>query len=134
HHDRARVQLEATDGHEVYLAGLWVHRPFLREGYLKGRTFRCLVEPGDQGGIELLPWDAEPASPVVLHPEWLAWNDGTILKMVEAIAAETRFDELPILGDALEEAGCTNQAMLDHLRESRAHGSRCWVVDLLRGE
>jgi len=44
---------------------------------------------------------------------WLSWNDGLIPKLAQAIYEERAFDRLPILGDALEEAGCTDETMLD---------------------
>lgn len=62
---------------------------------------------------------------------WLAWNDGTVLKLVEMITRERQWSNLPILADALEEAGCTNQTILNHCRRPGEHGDRCWVVDLL---
>jgi hypothetical protein len=39
--------------------------------------------------------------------------------------------EPPILADALEDAGCTNQDMLEHCRQPGEHVRGCWVVDLL---
>jgi hypothetical protein len=44
-----------------------------------------------------------------------------------------RFDELPFLGDALEDAGCCDQALLDHCRSTGPHGKGCWAVDAVRG-
>jgi len=41
---------------------------------------------------------------------------------------------LPVLADALEEAGCTDQTILDHLRGPGPHGRGCWVIDLLLGK
>lgn len=46
---------------------------------------------------------------------------------------EQAFDRLPILADALEDAGCTNQDILDHCRGGGVHVRGCWVVDLLLG-
>jgi hypothetical protein len=40
---------------------------------------------------------------------------------------------LSALADALEEAGCTEAAVLDHLRSPGPHVRGCWVVDLLTG-
>ncbi len=40
-------------------------------------------------------------------------------------------DRLAILADALEEAGCTNAAILHHLRSPGPHFRGCWVVDLI---
>jgi hypothetical protein len=70
-----------------------------------------------------------PAIPVA----WLAWNDGTVAKLAAAIYDERRFADLPILADALEEAGCTDAAILAHCRGPGEHVRGCWAVDLLTG-
>ena len=44
------------------------------------------------------------------------------------------FERLPILADALEEAGCTDAAILGHLRGPGPHVRGCWVIDLLLGK
>jgi hypothetical protein len=51
--------------------------------------------------------------------------------MAQAVLADGRFSDLPILADALEEAGCTNQVILSHCRGGGEHVRGCWVVDLL---
>jgi hypothetical protein len=38
---------------------------------------------------------------------------------------------LALLADALEEAGCTSAAVLDHCRGPGPHVRGCWVVDLI---
>ncbi len=47
----------------------------------------------------------------------------------------TPFDAtlLPILADALTDAGCTNDAILDHLRSPGPHVKGCWPLDILLG-
>jgi hypothetical protein len=75
-----------------------------------------------------------PFCHVVLDPNWIAWNDGTIPKLAQAIYLEDAFNRLPILADALEEAGCTDAAILDHCRQPGEHVRGCWVVDLLLGK
>ena len=72
--------------------------------------------------------------PVIADPAWLTWQNGTILKLAQAIYQERAFDGLPVLADALEEAGCTNNDILDHCRKQREHVRGCWVVDLILGE
>ena len=72
--------------------------------------------------------------PVVLNPLWLAWNDGAIQKMAHVIYADRTFDRLPLLADALEDAGCTDSAILGHCRDGGEHVRGCWVVDLLLGK
>jgi hypothetical protein len=75
----------------------------------------------------------QPVIPPV-DPRWLDWNDHLIPHLVQMIAEQHAFDRLPILGDALEDAGCTNHDLLCHCRAGESHGERCWVVDLLLGK
>jgi hypothetical protein len=64
----------------------------------------------------------------------LTWNAGTVPKLAQAIYEERRFADLPILADALEEAGSTNADILDHCRQPGEHIRGCWLVDLLLGK
>jgi hypothetical protein len=64
---------------------------------------------------------------------WLGWNGGTIPKLAEAIYDERRFSDMPILADALEEAGCDNTDVPAHCRGPGPHVRGCWVIDLLLG-
>jgi hypothetical protein len=70
-----------------------------------------------------------PFRPVAFDPVWLAANDRMSLRLAQRIEAERAFDQLPILGDALEEAGCSESAILDHCRCPGPHVPGCWVVD-----
>ena len=72
--------------------------------------------------------------PVALNTAWLAWNDGTIPKLAQAIYDDRAFDRLPILADALEDAGCTDADILGHCRGGGEHTRGCWVVDLVLGK
>ncbi len=72
-----------------------------------------------------------PFRPVSVPAAWLAWNEGTVRRLAEAIYAERAFQRLPILADALEEAGCDNADILAHLRVPGPHARGCWVLDLL---
>jgi hypothetical protein len=64
----------------------------------------------------------------------LAWNDGTVQKIAQAIYDQRAFDCLPILADALEEAGCDNKDILAHCRGPGPHARGCWLIDLLLGK
>jgi hypothetical protein len=75
-----------------------------------------------------------PLRPVVVDPTWLAWNGGTIPKLAQAIYDDRAFERLPVLADALEEAGCTDAEILAHCRGAGPHVRGCWVVDLLLGK
>jgi hypothetical protein len=67
-------------------------------------------------------------------PGLLRWNGGTLAKLARAVYEERSFDRLPILADALEDAGCTGAAILGHCRSGGEHVRGCWVVDFLLGK
>jgi hypothetical protein len=69
-----------------------------------------------------------------LAPAILSWNGGTVLKIALAIYDDRAFDRLPILADALEDAGCTDADILGHCRGGGEHTRGCWVVDLVLGK
>lgn len=62
---------------------------------------------------------------------WIEYNDYAVLNMAKSIYDEKRFDALPILADALEDAGCDDRIVLDHCRSSLPHAKGCWALDLL---
>jgi hypothetical protein len=88
------------------------------------------------------PAQADALREVLSHPfgsraldaGWLAWGDGTLGKLARAIYEERAFDQMPVLGDALEDAGCTDERILRHCREAQEHVRGCWLVDLLLGK
>lgn len=92
---------------------------------------------GDPAGDDLdfarkfpMVWRLLDAPPKI-DPAWLKWNDGAIMHMAQSIHGNKRWSELPILADALEEAGCADQFLLDHLRAGRRHARGCWVTYFL---
>ena len=110
---------EAVDG-DGYDGAWKVARS--REEEVQCRLLRDIIGPS--------PCQPPPAP----NPSWLAWNDGVIPKLAQAIYDECAFDRLPILADALEDAGCDNPAILAHCRSGGEHVRGCWVVDLLLGQ
>ena len=69
--------------------------------------------------------------PLALDLALAAWNGDRIATLAQSIYDERAFDGLPILADALEEAGCTDQDILNHCRGPGPHVRGCWVVDLI---
>jgi hypothetical protein len=72
-----------------------------------------------------------PFRPAAVNPAWLDWQDGAPVRMAQAIYDGGRFGDLPVLADALEEAGCTDPDILGHCRGPGPHARGCWVVDAL---
>ncbi len=70
-----------------------------------------------------------------LEPSWLTADNGRVIQVARAIQADRDFAALPVLADALEEAGCRDEALLAHCRRPGQHGRNCWAIDwLLHGE
>jgi hypothetical protein len=69
-----------------------------------------------------------------LDPAWLAWDDGCVQKLARRIYDERDFAALPVLADALEEAGGSDAHILRHCRGPGPHVLGCWVVDFLLGK
>ncbi|AWM42432.1 hypothetical protein C1280_28660 [Gemmata obscuriglobus] len=72
-----------------------------------------------------------PFRPVVLNP---AWRTSDALALARGIYDEGAFDRLPILADALQDAGCDSDDILNHCRGPGPHVRGCWVVDLVLGK
>jgi ATP-dependent Clp protease ATP-binding subunit ClpA len=66
-----------------------------------------------------------------IDPSWLSWNGGTVDRIAQEIRESSRWGDLPVLADALEEAGCSDLEILSHCRQVGNHANRCWVVELL---
>jgi hypothetical protein len=74
-----------------------------------------------------------PFRPAQLRRAWLDWNHGAVAGMARVIDEGRQFAELPYLADALEDADCTAEPLLRHLRQAAGHVRGCWALDLLLG-
>jgi hypothetical protein len=75
-----------------------------------------------------------PFRPVTLRHSWLRNTGGAVAHLAAVIADEGRYEDLLILADALEDAGCGEAAILEHCRAAVTHRRGCWVLDLLRSK
>ena len=62
------------------------------------------------------------------------WRTETILHLARSIFENEEFDRLPILADALEEAGVSDTDLLAHLRGDGPHVNGCWAIDAILGD
>ncbi len=76
----------------------------------------------------LLEFFADSFLPVRLDPSWRA---PSVQGLASAVYEDHSFDHLPILADALEDAGCDEPLLLGHLRGPGPHYRGCWALDLL---
>jgi hypothetical protein len=93
-----------------------------REGYAREERQQCHL---------LRDIFGNPFRPVAVDPAWLTSD---VLALAQGIYDERAFDRMPILADALQDAGCDNDDILNHCRGPGPHVRGCWVVDLLLGK
>jgi hypothetical protein len=62
------------------------------------------------------------------------WLTSTATALARGVYDDRAFDRLPLLADALEDAGCTDAELLGHLRGPGPHVRGCWAVDLVLGK
>jgi hypothetical protein len=73
-----------------------------------------------------------PFCPVTFDP---AWSTSTVVAIAKGMYDSRDFSAMPILADALQDAGCENEDVLTHCRdEQHPHVRGCWVVDLVLGK
>lgn len=64
-----------------------------------------------------------------------AWLTSDVVALARGIYDERAFDRMPILADALQDAGCTNEGLLNHCRDpDQLHVRGCWALDLVLGK
>jgi hypothetical protein len=74
----------------------------------------------------------DPFHPIALDP---AWRTSDVVLLAKGIYEDRAFDRMPILSDALQDAGCDKNDLLTHLRDTKqVHVRGCWVVDLVLGK
>jgi hypothetical protein len=100
----------------------------------KGATWDSVHAESVRDQVELIrEVIGNPFRSCWLAPAWLAWEGGLVVQLAEMIYEEQAFERMPILGDALEEAGCTDEEILDHCRRGGHHVRGCWALDLVLG-
>jgi hypothetical protein len=73
-----------------------------------------------------------PFRPVVFAREW---RTDTTLPLAWQVYESRDFSALPILADALQDAGCDSAELLAHLRDECApHVRGCWALDRVLGK
>jgi hypothetical protein len=105
-----------------------------RAGKVHGDEKEFYAETQAQGLLIRDLFGPLPFRPVSIDPAWLTWYDGLLVSMSQKMYDSRDFSNMPILADALVEAGCTNADILAHCREPGEHVRGCWVLDLLLGK
>jgi hypothetical protein len=75
---------------------------------------------------------ANPFHPVSFDA---SWRTSTAVAIAQQMYESRDFAAMPILADALQDAGCDNDDILNHCRDAKGfHVRGCWVVDLVLGK
>ena len=72
-----------------------------------------------------------PFHSITFSPEW---HSDTAVSLARQMCESRDFSAMPILADALQDAGCDSASILDHCRGDGPHVRGCWVVDLVLGK
>jgi hypothetical protein len=116
--DAASEELRFGSGPNVaYALGTYQSAASLAEFARQASFLRCLV--------------GEAFGPPVIVSEW---RTTTAVALAAHVYDSRDFSVLPILADALEDAGCDNTDVFDHCRGPGPHVRGCWVVDALLGK
>jgi hypothetical protein len=107
-------------GHAAYFA--------FQDAHEEGESFECKSQWQMALVRDVL---GNPFRPVALDSAWLTSN---VTALAQSVYDDRAFDHLPILADALEDAGCDNADILNHCRQPAEHVRGCWVVDLILGK
>jgi hypothetical protein len=69
--------------------------------------------------------------PIQLNPNW---RTSTVVELARQIYDSSDFCSMSILSDALQDAGCDEQSILDHCKNGKTHAKGCWLLDLILGK
>jgi hypothetical protein len=99
---------------------------------LHGRLVGHLAsQPEWPGGWLVREVFGNPFRPVEVDP---AWRTDAALFFAGRAYDGRCFDDLPLLADVLENAGCDADELLEHLHDPGPHVLGCWALDLVLGK
>jgi hypothetical protein len=89
----------------------------------------AILEVLDGGRRLAHRFDIPDVPAVWIDRAWLNWNRGTVACLARHIDETGDCELLPVLGDALEEAGCADPTILGHCRSGGPYPPWSWLVD-----
>jgi len=108
-----------------------VARAFGRDTDICGMA-GCIIPAEGEGYAHVIrDIFGNPFRPITVNP---SWRTSTVVSLASGIYEDRAFDRMPILADALQDAGCDNEDVLNHCRQPGEHCRGCWAVDLVLGK
>jgi hypothetical protein len=124
--DRGPVLLVPGDG--------WVEAQRVAQLFREVGAAVEVFRTADEGAPHVCPHPSvgpDPRSPL---PFSSAWRTDTAIALARQMDESHNFSAMPILADALQDAGCEDEHILGHCRVPGPHVRGCWVVDLVLGK
>jgi hypothetical protein len=129
---RAEELARANDADASDLAGLVTEPDGWAAAAATWITFMRIEPLADRDGVRLLRCVfGNPFRPVGFDP---AWRSITAVAVANLMYESRDFGALPVLADALQDAGCEHPDVLEHCRSAGEHVRGCWAVDLVLGK
>jgi hypothetical protein len=126
HWHAATLLLEAARPSPKYGGWIFTAEKILREAHQFGTDFAATAHERLTNLLrEVL---GSPVHAAAFSP---TWRTDTVVSLARQIYESHDFAAMPILADALQDAGCANKAILDHCLGPGTHFRGCWVVDLV---
>lgn len=135
----AEIEAVETDAHHTLPQGYF---PTYRDYWQAARSTnevhtmwstasepQLCVPPAEQADL-LRCIFGNPFRPVAFNP---AWRTDTAVTLARGMYDSRDFGAMPILADALQDAGCEDEAILAHCRAAKPHVRGCWACDLVLG-
>ncbi|GIW82371.1 MAG: hypothetical protein KatS3mg105_4178 [Gemmatales bacterium] len=97
--------------------------PVIRADVYRQRQEDRQLDPRIQRVWRRLDWHIFP----------LDWLSDPVVGIARSIDEDGDFSILPILGDALQDAGCNDEMILRHCRQGQHHYRGCWLIDGILG-
>jgi hypothetical protein len=96
------------------------------------RTLGIIARDTERGVLTGLVRDifGNPFRPIAFDPRW---RTADTVGLATGIYEDRAFDRLPLLADALMDAGCADEQVLGHCR-TEGHVRGCWLIDLVLGK
>jgi hypothetical protein len=130
-----RPTLQETQASAALRAAVWTASVGTGEWLRMARlNISLCLDPAAQAEVirEIFDNPFDPLPPI--DPGWYKWNGGMASMLARVIYHQRRFGDMPVLANALEEAGCTVPAYISHLRGPGPHVRGCHVLDALLGK
>jgi hypothetical protein len=103
-----------------------------------GHVFAA-CERDNNGSITVSPTQSHMLRDILGNPlrpfEFVQrWRTDTVVALARQMYDSRDFGAMPILADALQDAGCENEDVLNHCRKPKTHIRGCWICDLVLGK